>query len=177
MPLFVLKNQTHLCLKSQANTWPYSTRFPSDFTYDICHIDRNQSLDTYLNKLQLYVMTNFFRIPSGIPDELMFKRPIWSTWAVYKKSINSEVVKAFANEILANNFSNSQLEIDDKWQTFYGDFGFDRSKFPDISSLVRELNSMGFRTTLWVHPFADLISENFFVQSYNMYAVSNEKSN
>lgn len=109
----------------------------------------------------------------GIPDKLMFKRPIWSTWAVYKTGINVNKVMEFASEIVSNNFSNSQLEIDDKWQTFYGDFNFETSKFPNITETVEQLNAMGFRTTLWVHPFADVISENFFVQSYYMYAVSN----
>ena len=119
------------------------------------------------------IIWSFSLSHTGIPDKLMFQRPIWSTWAAYKANIDVNKVMEFAHEIVANNFSNSQLEIDDKWQTFYGDFNFQTSKFPNIADTVRELNAMGFRTTLWVHPFADLISENFFVQSYNLYAVCN----
>ncbi len=169
--LFVLKNQTNLCFKSDPTVWPYSGRFLNEFKYDICHIDKSQELLGYLNKLHLFVINKYFSVPSGVPDELMFKRPIWSTWAVYKKSINYIVVTDFAKQILANNFTNSQLEIDDKWQWFYGDFNFDTSKFNNISQMIAELNDMGFRTTLWVHPFANLISENFFYQWHNLYAV------
>jgi hypothetical protein len=44
----------------------------------------------------------------------MFKRAICSTWTVYKKSVNYNVVTEFTRQILANNFTTSQLEIDEK---------------------------------------------------------------
>lgn len=106
----------------------------------------------------------------------MMKRPIWSTWAYFKKSIDSKNVMKFAKEIVENNFTNSQLEIDDKWQTFYGDFTFEKIKFMNISKLIKELNKMGFRTTLWIHPFADIFSVNYFIQSNNKYAVCDKNS-
>jgi len=177
--LFVLKNQTNLCFKSAPALWPYSGRFSGAFKYDICHIDKTQAPVGYLNQLHLFMINKYFSTPTSLPDELMFKRPIWSTWAVYKKSINYNVVTDFARQILANNFTNSQLEIDDKWQWFYGDFNFDTNKFANVSQMIAELNGLGFRTTLWVHPFANLISENFFVQWHNLYAVCdiNRKQN
>ena len=39
---------------------------------------------------------------------------------------------------------------DDKWQTEYGDFTFDKFKFPLMQGLIQRLNNLGFRTTLWV---------------------------
>ena len=77
----------------------------------------------------------------------------------------------FANQILAHNYSNCQLEIDDKWQTIYGDFTFEKAKFPDMSRLVKKLNSLGYRTTLWVHPFANVESVNFRENIKNQYWV------
>jgi alpha-glucosidase (family GH31 glycosyl hydrolase) len=59
-------------------------------------------------------------------------------------------VHDFAQEINAYNYSNCQLEIDDKWQTLYGDFTFDDSKFPNMRSFIQSINDLGFRTTLWV---------------------------
>lgn len=106
----------------------------------------------------------------------MMKRPIWSTWAYFKKSIDSQNILKFAKDINANNFSNSQLEIDDKWQTFYGDFTFEKIKFVNISKLIKELNSIGFRTTLWMHPFAEFFSSNYRIQSNNKYAVCDKES-
>ena len=65
------------------------------------------------NKLQPYLHYSIFqdenlravhdfvaqeRIPKPIdcPDELLFRHPIWSTWATYKKDINQQVVLQFA---------------------------------------------------------------------------------
>ncbi len=39
-----------------------------------------------------HVIKHVFAKPSGIPDELMFRFPIWSTWARYKKNINHKTV-------------------------------------------------------------------------------------
>lgn len=47
-----------------------------------------------------------------------------------------------------------------RWSTMYGDFEFDKKKFPDITGFVSELNALGYRTTLWIHPFTNLDSTN-----------------
>ena len=39
-----------------------------------------------------HVLNHVFSKPSGIPDELMFRHPIWSTWARYKTHINHDTV-------------------------------------------------------------------------------------
>lgn len=54
-----------------------------------------------------------YQRPQGLPDLRMVKSPIWSTWARYKIDINQSIVLQYADEILDNGFSNSQLEIDD----------------------------------------------------------------
>ena len=48
----------------------------------------------------------------------------------------------FAGNITTNGFNNSQLEIDDKWETCYGDFTFDRVKFPDPKGMNDILHNM-----------------------------------
>jgi alpha-glucosidase (family GH31 glycosyl hydrolase) len=58
-----------------------------------------------------------------------------------------------------------------RWQTKYGDFEFKRDKFPNIKDLILNLNDLGFRTTLWIHPFTNLDSENFFKIIQNNYNV------
>jgi len=146
-PLFVLKNSTNICLLGSSKQ-PFNAEKASKLNYTVCRIDTNTF--NYMNKLHLFVINNFLSKPTGIPDETMFKRPIWSTWAVYKKFINEQKVEEFAKEINANNYTNSQLEIDDKWQTKYGDFTFDAFKFPSMKDFIQRINTLGFRTTLWV---------------------------
>ncbi|XP_022107005.1 uncharacterized family 31 glucosidase KIAA1161-like, partial [Acanthaster planci] len=93
--------------------------------------------------------------PEGLPDERMIKSPIWSTWARYKVFISDSVVNAYADEIVSNGFSNSQIEIDDGYSLKYGELDFDPKKFPNMKDTVRKLHDKGFRVTLWVTPFAN----------------------
>lgn len=53
------------------------------------------------------------------------------------------------------------IEIDDKWEAKYGDQTFDAAKFPDPKAMNDELHRMGFRVTLWVHPFVNADTETF----------------
>ena len=108
--------------------------------------------------------------PAEIPDEHMLRLPVWSTWAVYKKHINQATVMSFAKEIQQRGFKASQLEIDDDWTPAYGDMKFDSAKFPNARSMVDELRQLGFRVTVWVHPFASpksyaLGSGDFWIKS------------
>jgi alpha-glucosidase (family GH31 glycosyl hydrolase) len=48
------------------------------------------------------------------------------------------------------NFSHSQIEIDDDWTPKYGDLDFIADKFPDAGQMITQLNTMGFRVTIWV---------------------------
>ena len=47
------------------------------------------------------------------------------------------------------------MEIDDRWQSAYGDLDFDAAKFPDAPGMVRQLQALGFRVTVWVMPFVE----------------------
>ena len=47
------------------------------------------------------------------------------------------------------------MEIDDRWQSAYGDQTFDAAKFPDAPGMVRQLHAMGFKVTVWVMPFVE----------------------
>ncbi|XP_061408934.1 myogenesis-regulating glycosidase-like [Lethenteron reissneri] len=114
--------------------------------------------------------------PTDVPDERMIRRPVWSTWARYKVGINQSSVLGYAREILANNFSNSQLEIDDGYETHYGDFTFDPDKFPDAAGMVRELKAMGFRVTTWVTPFINTDSPSFKEGADRGYFIKAEKN-
>ena len=53
-------------------------------------------------------------------------------------------------------FACSQLEIDDRYTTTYGQFDFDVKKFPNASHMIRNLHDHGFRVTTWITPFSNL---------------------
>ena len=83
----------------------------------------------------------------------MMTYPVWSTWAEYKQDINQSVVLDFAHTIKEQGFRASKVEVDDNWEQCYGDATFDPVKFPDPVGMVREVQGLGSRVTLWIHPF------------------------
>ncbi|XP_012285378.1 myogenesis-regulating glycosidase [Orussus abietinus] len=149
-PLFLDQNNykdKHLCLVAQ-NKSPYRQRDLVTLNYEIGvfvnpRIAHEDAVKRHLGK------------PTGRPDERMIKYPIWSTWARYKINVNEQVVDELANEILAYKFPNSQLEIDDNWETCYGSAVFDPKKFPNVTRMTSSLKKKGFRVTLWIHPFVN----------------------
>ena len=92
-------------------------------------------------------------IPPKTPPLALMGAPIWTTWARYKDRIDQDKVLAFARQIKDNRYPYHVLEIDDRWQTEYGDLAFDPERFPDPGKMIRELNQMGFKVTVWVIPF------------------------
>lgn len=145
-PLFLNQTANNLCFVSKLGL-PYSTQTTS-FTYEYYVGFASDAKAAHLNAINT-VMSK----PSGVPDQLMANKPIWSTWAKYKAAIDENIVLEFADAILANGFTNSQLEIDDLWETCYGSLTFDTAKFSDIKTTVTTLKAKGFRVTLWIHPF------------------------
>ncbi|XP_049939040.1 myogenesis-regulating glycosidase-like [Schistocerca serialis cubense] len=150
VPLFIEQNtntsEGQLCFFAE-NKPPYPVnRSETVLEFTVCYYENARVAHEE-------AIAEHFDKPLGIPDERMTTHPIWSTWARYKRDINDTTVRQFANEIVDHGFSNSQIEIDDKWETCYGSLTFDPNKFPDVRALVDDLHAMGFRVTLWVHPF------------------------
>ncbi|XP_013387026.1 myogenesis-regulating glycosidase isoform X1 [Lingula anatina] len=158
VPLHYGINSEKLCLKAdyRASIFPRSSQnvLPR-LNYSICRAGNN------LRDTHHFMSSGLFSKPKDIPDELMFRSPIWSTWARYKINIDQSVILKFANEIKDHGFSNSQIEIDDIYTINYGDFIFDTVRFSQARQMLRELHAMGFRVTSWVHPFSNLDSSAF----------------
>ncbi|XP_064535654.1 myogenesis-regulating glycosidase [Drosophila montana] len=149
-PLFIDQNaaglEDQLCI-SAFSALPYDTRLSSSkFSYQL-------GFAKDAKVAHMYAVKTLLGIPTGHPDERMVQHPVWSTWALYKAEVTDEVVRDFAQQILDNGFENSQLEIDDDWEDCYGALTFRKNKFPDAKKLTDDLKALGFRVTLWIHPF------------------------
>ena len=59
---------------------------PLRLSYRVCH-----AVD--ITSMHLFAASGkFFQRPAGIPDERMFRYPLWSTWARYKRKIDQRKV-------------------------------------------------------------------------------------
>lgn len=161
VPLFVDQNNLEknaACFIAQIKS-PYSSkRAKTDLIYAIGIFDDAR-------KAHEYAVEKYLEKPKGIPDERMITYPIWSTWARYKRDVNHNTVLQFADEITSNGFPNSQLEIDDLWETCYGSQTVDVGRFPNIRNTMAILRAKGYRVTLWTHPFINKGCEPWYSEA------------
>ena len=92
------------------------------------------------------------------PADELFAKPIWTTWAEYKKQITRDSVLGFAKEIGTRGYTASYVEIDDKWTPTYGDL---KMAFPEARGLVDEIHALGFKVSLWVPPYVEPTAQAF----------------
>ncbi|XP_072938350.1 myogenesis-regulating glycosidase-like [Epargyreus clarus] len=163
VPLFVDYNNispNHICFGAQIAD-PYSSkRNHTELSYDFWLLSdvkaaHKHAVETYLGK------------PTGVPDFKMVQHPIWSTWAQYSQDVDRKKVLEFARQIKAYGFNNSQLEIDDLWETCYGSLTINETKFPNFTDTVQELKDQGFRVTIWVHPLINDNCEPWYSEALN----------
>ncbi|XP_043933793.1 myogenesis-regulating glycosidase [Protopterus annectens] len=127
--------------------------FP-ELSYRVC-------VGSDVTSIHKYMVRRYFYKPARKPSESMFRYPIWSTWAQYKKDINQENLLRFAENIKMHKFNCSHIEIDDMYSKTYGEFDFDPLKFPNATEMFQKLKEDGFQVTLWIHPFINYNSSNF----------------
>ncbi|XP_018321537.1 myogenesis-regulating glycosidase-like [Agrilus planipennis] len=150
VPLFVDQNnafQGRACFIAKQQD-PYHNRPKIVLNYTLAAQEN-------VREAHIHAVQHFLGKPTGHPNNKMISRPIWSTWARYKKNINDATLLEFANEIVNNGFRDGQFEIDDYWETCYGSLTFGDT-FPNINSTVQTIKAMDFRVTLWVHPFINV---------------------
>ncbi|XP_037971828.2 myogenesis-regulating glycosidase-like isoform X1 [Plutella xylostella] len=171
VPLFIDYNNNmanHMCFGAQIAS-PYSAkRTHTELAYDIWFLGDAK-------KAHMHAVFNYLGKPSGLPDYRMVQYPIWSTWVEYERDIDEVNVMEFANKIVENNFTNSQFEVDDLWEVCYGSLTVDERKFSNFSKTVADLKALGFRVTIWAHPFINKDCEPWYSEALNNnYLVLNE---
>ena len=108
-----------------------------------------------------YVSKNFFPTSGKWPDSLLVTAPQYNLWIELQYNPNQKAVLQYADDVLKNNFLPGVLMIDDNWSNYYGEFDFNKVKFPEAKKTITELHSKGFKVMLWVCPFITADSENF----------------
>ncbi|CAL8070661.1 unnamed protein product [Orchesella dallaii] len=170
-PLFFSLNTTRpdrVCLIARDQA-PFTKREPLKLAYEWCTAEN-------VKAAHQLAMSTFFEKPTGIPDETMLIRPLWSTWAEYKVNVNQTIVLDFAKRVVSEGFGNSShIEIDDHWESCYGQEAFSPEKFPDPKAMIDEIKAMDMRVTAWVHPFINYNCPLFDEGMSNGYFVKDAK--
>ena len=86
-----------------------------------------------------------------LPREF-FKAAQYNTWMEFTYNPTQEGVLEYAHSIIDNGFAPGILIIDEGWHGRYGQWKFDKLKFPDPKSMTDELHKLGFTVMLWITP-------------------------
>ena len=168
VPLYYSMNNPRetMCFAEKYERYPYLNygRDLPQLKYTICQADN-------VRDIHLSMASKFIPHHKAIPNKNLFRYPIWSTWAQFHKDINQLKVLTYANAILQHNFTHAQIEIDDNWTPVYGDMVFNYKNFPNATEMIKELNAIGLRVTVWVHPFFNLDSHAFVEAAPQQYLI------
>jgi len=150
-PLFIDQNnlrEDHICFTAK-KILPYDIH-KSTFTFNYRIGAGSNARVAHKN-----VITRMLGHPRGLPEERMIRYPIWNTWVRYQRNINENTIRSFANEIVANDFKYSLLDIDDFWEDCYGSLTVNQTNFGNLRDVTTELHELGFIVGMWVHPFVN----------------------
>jgi len=108
-----------------------------------------------------YVSKKFFPASGVWPDSLLVTAPQYNLWIELQYNPNQKDVLQYADDVLKNDLPPGVLMIDDNWSNYYGEFDFNKVKFPEAKKTIAQLHSKGFKVILWICPFITPDSESF----------------
>jgi len=153
-------NQSTPLLISTQGRWLWSEEpFRYTFRNDSLIVDStNNEIQTGQNGSSIaeayrFVSKRFFPATRKWPDSLLITAPQYNLWIELVLNPTQADVYEYARQVLANGLPPGVLMIDDNWTNYYGEFDFDRKKFPDAKMLIRMLHNMNFKVMLWISPF------------------------
>ncbi|WP_194777652.1 glycoside hydrolase family 36 protein [Pararhodonellum marinum] len=74
---------------------------------------------------------------------------VYNTWEPFKKDINEKLIMELADAAAAAGMK--EFVIDDGWQNNYGDWGIDKTKFPNgLKPVFDYIKSLGMKPGLWI---------------------------
>ena len=118
--------------------------------------------EDYKNLKEAYCAASkkYFSVPKSKFD-INFVNPMYCTWMEMLTNPTQEKIVQYAESIIEQNLKKSCIIIDDGWMYDYGDWRFDKKKFPNPKALVDQLHELGFKVMLWIVPFVNFECAEF----------------
>ncbi len=107
------------------------------------HKNVDEILNTYVS--------DFVRKHMGIRLSKLKEKPtfVYNTWVPFQKEIDEKLILELAKA--AADAGMKEFVIDDGWQDNYGDWGVDKTKFPNgLKPIFDYIKSLGMKPGLWV---------------------------
>ena len=96
-----------------------------------------------------------------------YAKPLWNSWAQFYTKVDQEKLLDYATDLHDNGLDGHTIQLDDKWESNYGNLTWDPKTFPDPKGISKKIHDMGFDFGIWVTLWINLDSDNY------QYAVDN----
>lgn len=113
-----------------------------------------------------------FPASTRTPAEQMFTAPQYNTWIEMPYHPTQQAVLDYARGALDAGFPPGLIMIDDRWSVDYGNWIFDRSRFPEPVEMTRQLHELGFSVMVWLVPFVSPDSEHSRMAANNGWLIT-----
>ncbi|MFB9926909.1 TIM-barrel domain-containing protein [Amycolatopsis halotolerans] len=90
-----------------------------------------------------------------------YASPLWNSWAQYYRDIDQDKVLSWARDLKAAGVAGHTVQLDDKWESNYGNLTFDPKTFPDPKKLAADVHATGQKFGLWTTFWINLDSANY----------------
>lgn len=165
----VSNNQSAPLLLSNQGRWIWSDKpFLFSFQNNILHVSahggtplESGTAGSSLASAYQYASSRFFPISGNWPDSLLITAPQYNLWIELQYNPNQQDVLNYADNVLKNGLPAGVLMIDDNWSNYYGEFDFDKAKFPDAKAAISQLHQKDFKVMVWICPFISPDSKEF----------------
>ncbi|GLV77111.1 glycoside hydrolase [Streptomyces hygroscopicus subsp. hygroscopicus] len=89
-----------------------------------------------------------------------YAKPLWNSWAQFYTKVDQARLLDYATDLKKNGLDGHTIQLDDKWESNYGNLTFDPVAYPDPKAMSEAIHDMGFDFGLWVTLWINLDSEN-----------------
>ncbi len=147
------------------------TPFIISFNNGDISVDGNSpvTLRQYGNSLKegyIGAMNDYFKPQGNPPLKDFFVVPQYNTWMQLVYEQTQEGVLSYAKGLIKHGYKPGIIMIDEGWQNNYGDWTFNKQKFPQPKKMIDELHQMGFKVMLWVTPFVNPDGKNYVMHAF-----------
>ncbi|MBW8738775.1 MAG: alpha-galactosidase [Streptomyces turgidiscabies] len=98
-------------------------------------------------------------LKSDAPYE-QYTKPLWNSWAQFYTKVDQEKLLDYATGLHDSGLDGHTIQLDDKWESNYGNLTWDPKTFPDPKGLAEKIHGMGFDFGIWVTLWINLDSDN-----------------